>query len=88
MIIAGAPLQSDARTPDLSAGSSGSGFPLRQQMKRGYGNILDIQQLPKLPVLKARHGLPLHLERLCAEKRWASGNVPDKNETTCSGIFL
>lgn len=49
---------------------------------------MDTQQLPLLPVLKARHGLPLNVEGLCAEKRWAGGNVPDKNDTTCSDFFF
>lgn len=25
---------------------------------------------------------------LCAEERWAGGNVPDKHETTCSDFFF
>lgn len=36
----------------------------------------------------ASHGLAVNVERLCAEKRWTGGNVPDKNETTCSDFLF
>lgn len=53
------------------------------QRQRGYDNLSDTEQHSKLSVIKARHGLLLNLERLGGEKRWASGNVPEKHEATC-----